>query len=339
MTKWLRLTDEQRKASIDQAEQLSGISAKAVEKDWWVTLTLKALFLSRYAKHMVFKGGTSLSKCWKLIERFSEDIDIALAPEAFGMEYKDNPSKSMVDRLKKAGCSFTSNELKTELEKQFETLGVPANILIIESAPVHENFPDTDPQSLFVKYPSLYSPNQYLADEVKVEVSVRSLRIPHSKALVQSLLYGTNPNQAYAEAQFSVEAVEPRKTFLEKIFLLHEEFGKPDKRKIKTERMSRHLYDLGKIMGTSYGRQALEDNDLYNRLIKHREWYSRISWVDYSTLGRKSVSFLPPDEIMQSYNQDYEQMQEQMIYGEALSFVELIEQLKQLQEELRIVNN
>lgn len=85
MIAWLKLTNEQRKATLDQAEQNSGIPAKVIEKDWWVTLTLKALFEGPFAAHMTFKGGTSLSKGWDLIERFSEDIDIALAPEAFGM--------------------------------------------------------------------------------------------------------------------------------------------------------------------------------------------------------------------------------------------------------------
>lgn len=93
MIGWLQLTNEQRKASITEVEYSTGIQAKAIEKDWWVTLTLKVLFQTRYAKHMVFKGGTSLSKCWKLISRFSEDIDIALAPEVFGMTYEKNPSK------------------------------------------------------------------------------------------------------------------------------------------------------------------------------------------------------------------------------------------------------
>ncbi len=74
MTGWLKLTDEQRRTSIAQVAVISGITAKAIEKDWWVTLTLKALFESPYAKFFIFKGGTSLSKGWKLIERFSEDI-------------------------------------------------------------------------------------------------------------------------------------------------------------------------------------------------------------------------------------------------------------------------
>lgn len=83
MIDWLHLTDEQRRTSIAQAAVVSGIAEKAIEKDWWVTLTLKAIFESPYAKFFIFKGGTSLSKGWKLIERFSEDIDIALDPMAY----------------------------------------------------------------------------------------------------------------------------------------------------------------------------------------------------------------------------------------------------------------
>jgi hypothetical protein len=335
MTGWLNLTNEQRKAAINYAEQISGISAKAIEKDWWVTLTIKALFQSAYSKYLVFKGGTSLSKCWKLIARFSEDIDIALAPEAFGLKYIEYPSKNVVNQLKRKGCSFITNELKAELEKQILRLGVPAGMVTTGAAPVPNNFPDTDPQTLYVRYPSLYERNNYLADEVKIESSVRSLRIPYTSVAIHSLLNEINPNPAYIEAPFFINAAEPGKTFLEKIFLLHEEFGKPDKSKIRFHRMSRHLYDLGNIMHTSFGREALNDFNLYDYLIKHREWYHRISWVDYQSLERTTLSFIPPAEVIDVYRQDYMQMQEQMIYGDTIPFDELINQLKHLQGEFR----
>ncbi len=335
MTGWLKLTNEQRKATIDQAVKLSGINAKVIEKDWWVTLTLKALFQSAYSKYIVFKGGTSLSKCWKLIARFSEDIDIALSPEVFGMTYIENPSKSAVTRLKRRGCSFTSNELKAELENQILNLGVPVGMAITYAAPIATRFPDKDPQTLYIKYPSLYEPNNYLADEVKIESSVRSLQIPYTTVPIHSLLNEINPNPAYGEEPFNVDAVEPRKTFLEKAFLLHEEFGKPDRSKIKSTRMSRHLYDLGSIMNTHFGREALEDFKLYEYLIKHREWYNRISWVDYQSLKPPTLSFIPSNDILHLYRQDYEIMQEQMIYGDALHFDDLIDQLKILQGEFR----
>lgn len=335
MISWLQLTDEQRKTSVGQASLQTGISAKAIEKDWWVTFTLKALFQSVYAEYLVFKGGTSLSKCWKLIERFSEDIDIALDPEAFEMRYVENPTKGHIERLKRKGCAFTSTKLKTELEKQFINLGLAKGSIKIEAEPIPVKFPDTDPQTLHVKYRSLYDGNDYIADEVKIEVSVRSLKNPFATKPVESILHETFPNPAYAETPFPVAVVEPGKTFLEKVFLLHEEFLKPDIAKIRAERMSRHLYDLSKMINTEVEQAALSDDELYNRLIKHRKWYSRLSWIDYETLKPVTLSFLPTAEVIETYRQDYKKMQEQMIYGDADDFNILIEKLNELQEKFR----
>lgn len=337
MIGWLQLTDGQRKASITEVEYSTGIQAKAIEKDWWVTLTLKALFRSKYAKHMVFKGGTSLSKCWKLISRFSEDIDIALAPEVFGMQYEKNPSKGYVERLKRAGCAFTSKELKKELQIELEKIGLPAGLVKIEAAEIPENRPDTDPQTLHVKYHSLYEVNPYIADEVKIEVSVRSLQVPYSQAMVQSMLFEENPSEAYREDSLLIDAVEPRKTFLEKLFLLHEEFGKPDVSRIRSERMSRHLYDLGVMTTTPIEKQALTDQTLYADIIAHRKSYQRISWVNYETLNRQTLTFVPPADVIEKYRDDYKTMREQMIYGEPPEFDELIERLARLQEKFRTV--
>jgi len=147
--------------------RISGISAKAIEKDWWVTLSLKLLFNTPYAKHFAFKGGTSLSKGWQMIERFSEDIDISLSPEALGIAYAEKPSKSFVEQLRRAGCSFTSNELMNALKAEFQIYQVPENLYSIESEPVRADMPDTDPQALYVNYVSLFDRNPYLPDRVK----------------------------------------------------------------------------------------------------------------------------------------------------------------------------
>jgi hypothetical protein len=207
---------------------------------------------------------------------------------------------------------------------------------MIYAQPVRDKHPDTDPQILFLKYPSLYEPNEYIKDEVKIEVGVRSLRIPFSTVTIQSLLYSINPKPAYAEVPFPVEIVEPRKTFLEKMFLLHEEFSRVDKTKIKTSRMSRHLYDLFKMMHTQILEQALTDHDLYNQLILHRQRYSRISYVDYATLKHSTIAFIPTSGVIEDYRKDYETMQEQMIYEVAVSFDDIINSLKILQGKFRL---
>src|ERR1017187_8054600 len=152
MTGLLNLSEDQRKRVFEEAalKTGAGMPANTIEKDWWVTLTLKALFAGKYSGHMLFKGGTSLSKGWKLVERFSEDIDIALAAEAFGMTNQENPSKTFVEKLKKKGCDFTSNELKNELKLQFAALGIPDELIKIEAAQIKINMPDKDPQTLLV---------------------------------------------------------------------------------------------------------------------------------------------------------------------------------------------
>jgi len=337
MTGWLQLTDEQRRTSIAQAAVVSGITAKAIEKDWWVTRTLKALFESPYAKFFIFKGGTSLSKGWKLIERFSEDIDIALDPMAFGREYKINPSHTYVKTLKKEGCAFTSTVLLDALKAQFNHLGIPMNDIAITAETVPETIPDRDPQTLYVKYKSLYPPHGYIADEVKVEFSVRSLKDPHSTITIQSILSEVFPNIAYAETPFEVVAVEPRKTLLEKAFLLHEKFLNVNTDKIKIERLSRHLYDLVKLMDTEAGIKALKDHEFYTTLLTHRKSYIRLGNVDYDTLHYSKLSFIPPDAVIEMFRQDYRAMQAAMIYRTSPDFDTMINQLKILTGRFRLI--
>ena len=337
MTNWLLLTEEERKTSIDQAVIRSGIIAKAIEKDWWVTLTLKALFTSSYSKYLVFKGGTSLSKGWKLIERFSEDIDIALEPAAFGREYKKQPSHSYVKTLKKEGCAFTSTVLKEALEKQFIQLGVPDSTISITAAPVPDKLPDRDPQTLYVNYKSLYPPHPYLADEVKIEFSVRSLKEPFAMVKIQSILSEAFPNPAYSEEPFDVAAVEPRKTLLEKAFLLHEKFLSKDGTQIIGDRQSRHLYDLVRMMGTAAEKHALEDHEFYKILVKHRSGYVRLRGIDYNTLQPANLAFVPPDDLRELFREDYLQMQRGMIYGESPDFDTMIDQLRLLNGRFRVI--
>jgi Nucleotidyl transferase AbiEii toxin, Type IV TA system len=335
MTGWLLLTDEQRMIALEQASQKSSIKPAAIEKDWWVTLVLKALFEGPFAKFMVFKGGTSLSKCWNLIERFSEDIDIALEPEAFQMKYAETPSKSAVKQLKRSGCIFTTTVLKEAVEKQLNILGVPEGQVKITADDIDEKMPDKDPQTIFVSYPSLYETNPYLKNEVRIEVSVRSMKEPATERKVQSLLHEFFPNAAYAENPFVVMAADPIKTFLEKCFLLHEEFLKPDRLKIRNERMSRHIYDIASMIKKGIDNNALQNHSLYAAIIKHRKYYSMLSWVDYSTHDRKSISFLLPADLKEVYQSDYKVMQEQMIYGEQISFESIQSTLEALLKKFR----
>jgi predicted nucleotidyltransferase component of viral defense system len=112
-TDWLRISNERRIEILNQASNNTGLPAIAVEKDWWVTLALKASFELKYAASIVFKGGTSLSKGWNLIERFSEDIDLAIDRKFFGFE--GDISKSQIKNLRKISCEFISSTFALRL--------------------------------------------------------------------------------------------------------------------------------------------------------------------------------------------------------------------------------
>lgn len=152
------------------------------------------------------------------------------------------------------------------------------------------------------------------------------------------MLYEIFSNAAYTETPFDVVVMDPQKTFLEKLFLLHEEFLKPGAgRQLRTERMSRHLYDIEKLMNTEFGKKALANQDLYDAVIAHREKYSRYNWMDYSTLGKKTIFFLPPEEMYEQYKNDYAEMKEHMFFRDSkiLEYNNLINRLKELQERIR----
>ena len=125
----------------------------------------------------------------------------------------------------------------------------------------------------------------------------------------------------------------PQRTFLEKVFLLHEEFAKP-KEKIRAERMSRHLYDVGQMMDTPIAEEALQDIALYQSVIDHRRTFIGLRGFDYDTLQPATLRIVPPENIVEEWKKDYEVMQETMIYGDSLPFSQLIEKVRRLNERI-----
>ena len=339
MIGWLKnLQDASRLTSINEASRISGISAKAIEKDWWVTLSLKLVFNTPYAIHFAFKGGTSLSKGWQLIDRFSEDIDISLSSEAVGIAYAERPSKTFVEQLRRAGCSFTSNELMEALKAEFRSSQVPENLYSIEAESIPVDMPDTDPQALYVNFVSLFDPNPYLPDRVKIEFSVRSLKEPSIKRSMRSLLDTHFPNENYKEENCEVLTILPQRTLIEKMLLLHEEYNRDELAKMRTERMSRHYYDLFQLSRQNFSSVTLRNNDFIEEIIEHRKYYSRLKRFDYSTLKRGRISIIPPADILKALEQDYAIMKAEMIYGNPPTFEKIIQAMKNLQDEINSEN-
>jgi len=302
----------------------------AVEKDWWVTVVLRALFSLPYAENLSFKGGTSLSKCWNLIERFSEDIDIAVNREYLG--FSGTLSKTQIsNKLRRAACSFVREKLQFDLQKKLENNGINGNEFSVKVniTPIST----TDPEIIEVEYNSLFDEENYIKRKVLVEVTGRSMNEPLQTVNLQSMLDDEFPNEEFTEQPFKVLAVIPQRTFIEKICLLHEEFDKP-KQFIRTERMSRHLYDIVQMVDTQIAEEALADKQLYYSVVEHRRVFIGLKGFDYSTLSPKTINIVPPTNTIALWKTDYESMQRTMIYGNSLPFNKLIDNVKQLNKRI-----
>lgn len=326
MISWLQHASERQKELLGLASSRSGLPAGAIEKDWWVTLALNAVFQTPWAAALVFKGGTSLSKSWGLIDRFSEDIDLALDRAALG--YPEDLSKNKIKALRRDSCAFISGEFRQKLEEQLLAIGIPPELFSLTVKETTEH--DRDPQVLVLNYTTVLDKDPYLREAVLIEIGARSLREPAEQREIGSLISRALKNNAVAGAPFSVMTVTPPRTFLEKIFLLHEEFSKTED-KVKSERMSRHLYDIERIMRTEYAQQALADKDLYQGIITHREKFNALRGMDYKGHQPATIRFLPPETLLKDWEADYKAMRESMFYGESLSFDELIGRLIILQ--------
>jgi len=328
------LPENQRIDIFNIVHDRTALSQVVLEKDWWVTVVLRALFSLPYAVNLSFKGGTSLSKCWNLIERFSEDVDIAINREYLG--FIGTLSKTQIrDRLRRTSCSFVREKLQFDLQNQLETDGVnisefSVNVNIIPDSTI-------DPEIVEVHYKTLFV-DRYIKPIVKLEISGRSMSEPVSKVVLQSFLDETFPNSPISEEPFELNVVVPERTFLEKICLLHEEFAKPQK-EIRTERMSRHLYDLERMMDTSIAEKALKDKELYSSIVEHRRTFIRLKDFDYDTLAPKMIKIIPPESVITQWQQDYETMQGTMIYGESLPFEKLMKKIQQLNEKINKIES
>lgn len=325
-TNWLALSKERRIEILNQATQLTGLPAIAIEKDWWVTMSLNACFSLPYSKYIIFKGGTSLSKGWDLIERFSEDIDLAIDRKLFGFE--GDISKTQIKKLRKQSCEFISTTFLKDLTAKL-TGWEAINECKLIAQPIKNS--DKDPQTIEIHYNSVIDTSEYLPQRVLIEVSSRSLMEPTENIKINSILSANFPKQSFANDTINISTVLPQRTFLEKIFLLHEEFSQVPE-KIRINRLSRHLYDLEKLMDTEHGIEAIKNSNLYNGIVSHREKFNALRGLDYSNHIPRKICIVPPKSVRKDYKKDYEAMTNFMIYGDYLTFEKLINRISELQK-------
>ena len=348
MSKWIDFSIAERKAMIQRVVNSRNIDEASAEKDWWVTAVLYALFHMSSANYLLFKGGTSLSKGWDIINRFSEDIDLALDRNFFLKERNEKcancASNTQIHHLREKGQDYLLGEFKEELKKQIEAMGLKGASVVAENEKTDENGNpvridhDKDPSVIYVQYPSLYSSaTSYAVPVVKIEISVLSMAEPFEMKQISSLIsqiFGAEGINVDDDYSMEIKTVSPARTFLEKAFLLCEEFQKD---KPRTRRITRHFYDLEKLLRTPYAEIAFTDTQLYKDLVAHREKFYHVGYVDYSKEMPSEITILPPNALRSEYEADYKDMQKSFIYADSLDFETLMGEINKLQTRFRSI--
>ncbi len=329
LKEWLNLPSGTKLNIFTETGKNMGLPAVAIEKDWWVVHTLSLIYTMECARSLVFKGGTSLSKGWNLIQRFSEDIDLALDREYLG--FTGELENADVRRLRRVSYDYMTTTFTEELRSKFAEVGFTDVNVKYREVLNH----DQDPMIIEIYYPKLTEKDSYLKPGILVEVGSRSLIEPFTDRTFPTMVAENYPGQPFSDKPITIPTVNPERTFLEKIFLLFEEFQKPEEKR-RVDGLSRHLYDIEKLSRTEFAETALKNADLYNIIVAHRSKFSRISGVDFANHTPDKIYFIPPEHLLSEWEADYRLMQENMIYGDVLPFVELIKKLTELQ---RRINN
>lgn len=335
MRRFLDLSDEQKRQAMLIVAKTAKVPVQAVEKDVWVTNILQAVFSMPIRDCVVFKGGTSLSKAWNLIERFSEDIDLAIDRNLLGVS-EGELTKKQLKKLRKSSSLFVAEEFAPMLTDRFMELELD-KWLTVKVQPNGEGdgtYPE--PRQIFIHYNSVFdSAVDYLRSDVVLEIGARSLMEPIENANISSIIGKQLPIKPLIEQ--TIPTSVPEKTFIEKIFLLHEIFSTDWKGGGSADRKSRHLYDLYQMKNKDFAEKAISDDALWESIRHHREVFTPISGFDYTRDIRKELKLIPDDSIAPIWKNDYSKMCETMIYGTKPNFEELLDAMAEIQDRFKSV--
>lgn len=247
-------------------------------------------------------------------------------------------NNTQLKNLRKASRKYIHGTLSKELCERLSAMGIVGFTVENQTTQPTAEGPkpidaDSDPTVILVNYDSVFPAyDGDILPRVKIEISCLSMSEPFEAKPITTLIHNQFPELDGA-LSVDIRTVTPSRTFLEKVFLLNEEF---QKEKPRSRRMSRHLYDLEKLMNTDYGKAALEDTALYRAIVEHRRKFYHLGYVNYDLDYPAAIKFVPEGETLDAYRRDYnDNMVNGYIYGEAMTFDALMERIKLLQQRFR----
>lgn len=318
-----RLLPEERGQIFSETAALMRTTPAIVEKDFWVCWVLEKIFRSPNLRNkLLFKGGTSLSKVYKVIERFSEDIDLILD---WNLVSNENPSldrsKNKQNTFNKRINEYAQEYIAYQLLPELEALYAPLCRLEIDKK---------DPHCVNISYPKAFD-DIYIRPEVRLEIGPLASWQPSRAFTITSYAAEYFP-RLFSSGEISVRAIEGKRTFWEKATILHQEAHRPEG-KLQPSRYSRHYYDLAMLASSEIRDQALSDLELLNDVVNFKKKFYPVGWAHYETAVPGSLQLIPSEETRNSVIKDYRAMQD-MIFGHKPSISEIFNILTDLEERI-----
>ena len=331
---FLALSERDRRDVFESAARRLGTLPSHVEKDFWVCLVLDALYSGLPDGHprLLFKGGTSLSKAFGLIRRFSEDIDLVVHRGDLGFAGDRDPTivgglsnkkrNALFEELARACGGYVREELTASLKKMLGEL--------VEGCEVLPDEDSGDGQTLLVSYPALYPSGDaaYVSPRVKIEAGARSALKPNVTRVVRPYVADDLPDWPF-DAE-NVATVAPERTYWEKLLILHGMYcGYRDGKRLPADkdRISRHYYDAAMMTASEIGESALLDEGLLEAVRNHNLVAFRQAWKRFEEAVPGSVRLVPQPELRTAIERDYRAMQD-MILGDAPAFEWIVGRLR-----------
>ncbi len=341
MKRLARTSPQERGDVLRIAAEKYGLAPALIEKDFWVCWTLQQLFaLPEVAPHLLFKGGTSLSKVYGAIQRFSEDVDISLSRDFV------RPGAGDAAEAQPLSNTRRKKEIETLVASFHQTVAdvvLPRLRTAIQGelgTEAHARWrlePDmADAGTLLFVYPAgigkMEETPPYNAPAVRIEMGGRSDTWPGNTGIVKPYAAQVVP-QAFETAEVSVRVLALERTFWEKATLLHNEFYRPEQKR-RGERISRHYYDLAQLADhPEMGARSLAVRSLLDRVVEHKTLYYNDSWSRYAEAANGAIRLVPAEREQSRLRGDYQQMRP-MFFGQPPDFDDILSTLTRLERQI-----
>ncbi|MHB8837778.1 MAG: nucleotidyl transferase AbiEii/AbiGii toxin family protein [Gemmatimonadaceae bacterium] len=325
--------DDRAELFEETAAKIGVASPVAVEKDYWICWTLDAVFATAFREALVFKGGTTLSKVFRVIERFSEDIDLSVDRVLLGFEDAKDPAKAaskskaknLITALRSACDAWVQGPFREALVEKMSSRLTGTRVEIAVDG--------TDPSTLYFKYPpalreEFYGTATYIQPSIRLELGGRAELWPVIDSTIKSFCAEAFPG-VVVDPDVPVRVLDPERTFWEKATIAHADFHLPEQKGVG-DRRSRHYYDLVMLARSDIGARALMNDALRAAVVEHKRLFFSSPAAQYETAVRGTFRIVPPADRLPALRTDYLKMRE-MLFTVPPDFDRLIEELAQLE--------